>query len=425
MKVTTKQLSDTKVEITVKLDAKDLAAAHKKAVARLSKETKVPGFRKGKAPASIAEGHMSPNDVSGHTLDIAVRTSVPKAFKEAAKDPVMIPEINVTKYVPDEVVEYVATADVLPEIKLGDYKKLKAKKPDTKVTEQDITEIIENIRGAYAEKKTVKRAAKLGDEVIIDFEGSKDGVKFEGGSANGHHLTLGSKSFIPGFEDGIVGHEPGDRFDLALTFPSDYHNSDLAGAKTNFSVLLKQVNEVVKPALDDALAKKCGPFKTVKELKEDIKKNLAAQNEQRATEKYKDDLVLALVNSSKVSAPEVMVKDQLRFIRDDIERNAQSHGMTFDDYLRQTGQSEEEWEKEARAIAETRVKSSLCLQILARDHKIEASDDEVEAKLAELRNVYQNSKEALQQLDNPNVRQDIKNRFTIEKAIDFLAENAK
>ena len=182
---------------------------------------------------------------------------------------------------------------------------------------------------------------------------------------------------------------------------------------------------MVKPALDDALAKKCGPFKTVKELKEDIKKNLAAQNEQRATEKYKDDLVLALVNSSKVSAPEVMVKDQLRFIRDDIERNAQSHGMTFDDYLRQTGQSEEEWEKEARAIAETRVKSSLCLQILARDHKIEASDDEVEAKLAELRNVYQNSKEALQQLDNPNVRQDIKNRFTIEKAIDFLAENAK
>ena len=425
MKITTKKLSDTKVEITVKLDASDLKTAHKKAVARLAKETKVPGFRKGKAPADIAEPHMNANDVNGHTLDIAVRTSVPKAFKEAAKDPVMIPEVNVTKYVPDEEAEYTATADILPEIKLGDYKKLKAKKPDVKVAEKDIDEIIENIRGAYAEKKTVKRAAKLDDEVVIDFEGSKDGVKFEGGSAKGHHLTLGSHSFIPGFEEGVVGHEPGDRFDLELTFPKDYHNADLAGAKTNFNVFLKQVNEVIKPAVDDEFAKKCGPFKSVKELKDDIKKNLAAQNEQRAMERLKDELVLALVNDSKVSAPEVMIKDQLRFIKDDINRNAAAHGMNFDDYLRQAGQTEEEWEKEARQIAEARVKSSLCLQVLARDQKIEASDEEVAAKIAELKDVYQKSPEAVKQLDDPNVRQDIKNRLTIEKTLDFLVKNAK
>ena len=425
MKITTKQLSDTKLEITVKLDASDLKTARKKAVARLAKETKVPGFRKGKAPADIAETHMSANDINGHALDIAVRTSVPKAFKEAAKDPVMIPEINVTKFVPDEEVEYVATADILPEIKLGDYKKLKVKKPEAKVAEKDITEIIDNIRSAYAEKKAVKRAAKMGDEVIIDFEGSKDGVKFDGGSAKGHHLTLGSKSFIPGFEEGVVGHEPGDRFDLELTFPKDYHNSDLAGAKTNFNVLLSQVNEVVKPELDDELAKKCGPFKTVKELKDDIKKNLAAQNEQRAMDKFKDDLVLELVKNSKVSAPEVMIKDQLRFIKDDINRNAAAHGMAFEDYLRQAGQTEEEWEKEARKIAETRVKSSLCLQVLARDQKIEATDDEVTAKIAELKDVYQKSPEAVKQLDDPNVRQDIKNRLTIEKTLDFLVKNAK
>lgn len=425
MKVTTKKLSDTKVEITVKLDAKDLKSARTKAVERLARETKVPGFRKGKAPAKEAEKFMSPNDISGHALDIAVRTSVPKAFEESKESPLMIPEINVTKYVPDEEVEYTATADVLPEIKLGDYRKLKAKKADTKVAEKDITDIIENIRQAYAEKKAVKRAAKMGDEVVIDFEGSKDGVKFEGGSAKGHNLTLGSKSFIPGFEEGVVGHEPGDRFDLELTFPKDYHNGDLAGAKTNFNVLLKQVNELTKPELDDELAKKCGPFKTVADLKADIKKNLAAQNERKAEEKLKDDLVMELVKASKVSAPEIMIKDQLRFIRDDIERNAQAHGMTFDDYLRQAGQTEEQWEKEARAIAETRVKSSLCLQVLARDQKIEASDDEVAAKIAELKNIYQNSKDAVKQLDEPNVRQDIKNRLTIEKTLDFLVKNAK
>ena len=425
MKITTKKLSDTKVEITVKLDASDLKAARKKAVERLARDTKVPGFRKGKAPAKEAEKFMSPNDISGHTLDIAVRTTVPKAFGEAKESPLMIPEVNVTKYVPEEECEYTATADVLPDIKLGDYKKLKAKKLETKVADSDIKEVLDNICQAYAEKKPVKRAAKMGDEVVIDFEGSKDGVKFEGGSAKGHKLTLGSKSFIPGFEEGVVGHEPGDRFDLELTFPKDYHNGDLAGAKTNFNVLLKQVNELTKPALDDELAKKCGPFKTIKDLKDDIKKNLAAQNERKAEDKFKDDLVVELVNASKVSAPEILVKDQLRFIRDDIDRNAQAHGMTFDDYLRQAGQTEEEWEKEARQIAEARVKSSLCLQVLARDQKIEASDEEVAAKIAELKDVYQKSPEAVKQLDDPNVRQDIKNRLTIEKTLDFLVKNAK
>ena len=425
MKITTKKLSDTKVEITVKLDAEDLKIARKKAVERLARDTKVPGFRKGKAPAKEAEKFMSANAISEHTLDIAVRTTVPKAFDEAKESPLMVPDINVTKYVPEEEVEYTAIADVLPEIKLGDFKKLKTKKPEVKVSEKDINDIIDNIRQAYAEKKPVKRAAKMGDEVIIDFEGSKDGVKFDGGSAKGHKLTLGSKSFIPGFEEGVVGHEPGDRFDLELTFPKDYHNGDLAGAKTNFNVLLKQVNEVILPEVDDELAKKCGPFKTAKELKAYIKKNLTAQSEHRATEKLKDDLVMELVSASKVSAPEILIKDQLRFIRDDITRNAQAHNMTFDDYLRQAGQTEEEWEKEARKIAEIRVKSSLCLQILARDQKIEASDKDVDAKLAELNDVYQKSPDALKQLDSPAVRQDIKNRLTIEKTLDFLVKNAK
>ena len=425
MKTTSKQLSDTKVEVKVTLDKSDLAKARVAAIERLAAEVKVPGFRKGKVPAKVAEKHLNPNDIASATLDIAVRTTVPAAFDQAKKVAIMIPEVSVNKYVPEESAEYTATADVLPEVKLGDFKNLKVKRDEIKATDKDLEEVLDHIAASYAEKKAVKRKAKLTDEVIIDFTGKKDGEAFAGGSSKDYPLVLGSGAFIPGFEDGIVGHEPGDKFELELTFPKDYHNKDLAGQKTTFEVLIKQLNEVTKPKIDDAFAKKCGPFKNLDELKDDIRKNLQAQNDHKVDEKYKDDLVQALVKSSKVSAPEVMIEDQVRFIRDDISRNAKASGMSFEDYLAQTGQDAKAWEKEARAVAESRVKASLCLQILARDQKIEVPDEDVSAKIAELRDVYKNSKEAVESLKDPRVRQDIKNRMTIEKTLDFLvAANA-
>lgn len=422
MKTTVKNLSDTKVEIKVVLDKDDLKDAEKRAVDRLVTEVKVPGFRKGKAPADVAKGYLNPNDIYNSTLDAAVRLTVPKAFMDNKKSPLVIPEVKVTKYVPGESAEYTATADILPEVKLGEFKNLKVKKETIKVTEKDINEVLDNVAGAYAEKKAVKRAAKEGDEVIIDFTGKKDGVAFDGGSAHDYTLGLGSHSFIPGFEEGIVGHEPGDSFELNLTFPKDYHNADLAGQKTVFEVLLKQVNEVTKPKYDDDFAKKCGPFKTMDDLKADIKKNLSAQNEHKADEKFKDDLVEALVKKSKISAPEILIKDQLRFIRDDITRNAAAQGMSFDDYLKQTGQSEADWQKEAEKVAEARVKASLVLQLLAREQKITVADEEVAAKIAELRDVYKKSPEALKNLKDQRVKQDLRNRLTIEKTLDFLVK---
>ena len=422
MKVSTKKLSDTSVEIKVVLDKNDLKEAEEKAVARLAKEVKIEGFRKGKAPLDIAKKNINPNDLASVSLDIAVRTTVPKAFEEGKSTPLMIPNVEVTKFVPGETVEYTAKADILPEVKLGDFKKLGVKKEDVKVAEKDVKEILENIQNAYAEKKPAKKKAEMGDEVIIDFEGSLDGEKFEGGAAKNFTLGLGSHQFIPGFEEGIVGHESGDRFDLELTFPKDYHADNLAGKKTVFNVLVKQVNETIKPALDDELAKKCGPFKNIDELKADIKKNLEVQNNAKAEEKFKDDLVNKLVEKSTVSAPEIMIKDQLNAIKRDIEANAARQGLHFEDYLKQTGQTEEDWEKMARDIAEKRVKASLCLQILARDEKIEVEDDLVDAKINELREVYKKSKEALQNLKDPNVRQDIKNRMTIEKTLNYLVE---
>lgn len=423
MKTTVKKLSDSRVEIKVTLDAKDLKPIKEKALEKLAKEIHVEGFRKGKVPVDVAKKFIPENDLNAETVDAAVRVTVIEAFSKNSKSPLVLPSVNVTKYVPDELVEYTATADIVPEVKLGNYKNLGVKKEEAKVSEKDIKEILNNIATSFADKKAVKRKAEDGNEVIIDFVGKKDGEAFKGGSAKDYHLALGSKTFIPGFEDGIIGHEPGDKFDLKLTFPEDYGVKDLAGAKTVFEVLLKQVNEIKKPAIDDKLAEKCGPFKNLDELKADIKKNLTAQNAHKLEEKFKDDLVNALVKKSTVPAPEILISDQVRMIKDDMSRNAASQGMSFEDFLKANNETMENWEKEARKIAEVRVKASLALQTLAVEQKITVSDDLVSAKIAELKDVYKKSPEALKSLKDPNVKMDIKNRMIIEKTLDFLVKS--
>lgn len=422
MKTKAKKLSDSQIEITITLDGKDLKKYEEKALEQLVKEVSVTGFRKGKVPVDIAKKFIPENDISKSTADIAVRETILPAFMENSKQPLVLPNATVTKYVPGELLEYTATAEVLPEVKLGDYKKLGVKRAKVEITAKDIDGVLENLASSFAEKKVTKRAAKLTDEVIIDFVGKKDGEAFDGGSAKDYKLVLGSGTFIPGFEDGVVGHEPGDKFELKLTFPKDYAVKDLAGAKTTFEVLLKQINEITKPAIDDELAKKCGPFDDLKALKEDIKKNLAAQTEHQNLEKYKNDLVEALVKKSKVTAPEILVSDQMRIMRDDVNRNAASMGLDFVKYIERAGETPESWEKKARKVAEERVKGSLVLQNLALAEKITVSDEESAAKIAELREVYKKSPEALKSLKDPNVKGDIHNRMIIEKTLDYLVK---
>ena len=422
MKTKVKKLSDSQIEVFVTLDGKDLEKFEEKALERLAKDVTVTGFRKGKVPKEVAKKFIPENDINAATADTAVRETIISAFMENSRQPLVLPNASITKYVPGEILEYTATGEVLPEVKLGDYKKLGVKLATVEITAKDINGVLDNIATSFAEKKVTKRAAKLTDEVVIDFVGKKDGKAFEGGSANDYKLTLGSGTFIPGFEDGVVGHEPGDKFELALTFPKDYGVKDLAGAKTTFDVLLKQINEVIKPEIDDELAKKCGPFKDLKALKEDIKKNLAAQTEHQNLENFKDALVKALVKKSKVTAPEVLVDDQMRLIREDINRNAASMGLDFEKYIERTGETAESWEKKAREIAAERVKGSLVLQNLALAEKITVSEEESAAKIAELRDVYKKSPEALKSLKDPNVRGDIHNRMVIEKTLDYLVK---
>ena len=423
MKTNVKYLSDTRVELTISLDAKELEAAEQVALTKLAKNIKVPGFREGKVPASVAAKSVDPNALMQQTMEDALSKAVAEAFIAENIQVLDRPEVDVKKFVPKSEMEFVAEAEVLPKVTLGDYKKLKVEKQKVAVTAKEVDDIINRMREASAEKQAADRAAKDGDEVIIDFVGKKDEVAFDGGTATDYSLKLGSNSFIPGFEEGIIGKKPGETFDLDLAFPDDYHVADLAGAKVVFTTTLKKVNELVLPTVDDTFAKKVNEnVATVKELKDDIKRELTAQKEREATEKLKDNLVGALVEVSKVPVPQVLVDDQVRSIEQDMRQNLMYQNITLEQYLSaQKFKDEDDWKsKEVIPAAEKRVKAGLVLAELSKELKIEATNKELEEHVNLYRQQYGNNPEALKQFDDPEVQRDIANRLLTEKTVDKL-----
>ncbi len=424
MQTTVKQLSDTKVQVTIVLGANELADAEQVALTKLSKTVKVPGFRSGKVPASVAAKHVSPQALQEQALDDAISKAVAVSFTEQSIRAIDRPSVEVKKFVPSEELEFTAEVEVIPEVKLGDYKKLSAKKDDVKIAAKDVTDVLERMKNGFAEKKEVERAAKDGDEVVIDFTGKKDGVAFDGGTATDYTLSLGAGQFIPGFEDGVIGHKANDSFDLDLEFPKEYHSSDLAGQKVVFSVVLKKVLEPVKPALNDDFAKKAGPFETIKDLKEDIKRELTAQKEKEVEDKYKDALITELIEKSKVSAPEALVADQMQSIEQDFQQNLMYRGLSLDAYIQSQGYKDiDAWrEKEVKEAATRRVQAGLVLSEVTKAENIELTDLEVDEQVAQFKQQYANNPQMAEQLGTEEARNDIANRVITDKTIDRLVE---
>jgi trigger factor len=424
MKYTRKNPTQTKVALTVTLDADDLAQAKKKAVARLSKKVKVAGFREGKVPASVAEKHLDQNTLNMEVAEDAVNAFVIEILTKEDVRPLDQPKVELTKYVPNESLEFTADVEILPAIKLGDYKKLKATKAAAKVTAADIDEVIERMRSGMAKKEPVDRAAKEGDEVLIDFKGTdKDGKDVAGAAGTDYPLTLGSDSFIPGFEAGLLGKKAGEHIDLPLTFPKDYHHAPLAGAKITFAVDIKTVNGVTLPALDDAFAAQAGPFKTVDELKADVKRELTDQKEREALDTLRDQLVEQLVSGSEIPTPEVLIADQMSSLERDFIQNLLYRGMTLEQYLEQQKLSADDWRKsELRDQAIRRVQVGLALAELSKVEQIDASKAELEERLAQMLQQYGNDEKIRTQLDTPEARRDLANRLVTEKTVNRLVE---
>ena len=422
MESSVKNVSDTKVVVTIKLNAENLAVAEQVAATKLARNVKVAGFRKGKTPIAVAIKNIDPAMLQEETMNNAISKAVSEAFIGNEIQALDRPAVEIKKFVPGESMEFTAEAEILPKIKLGNYKKLKATVEKVVVSDKDINEIIDRMRNAFAEKAEVTRAAKLGDETVIDFVGKKDGVAFDGGTGNDYPLTLGSKQFIPGFEEGIVGHSAGETFDLDLTFPADYGSADLKGAKVSFTTTLKTVKEVVLPEVNDEFAAKTGPFKTVAELKADIERELTSQKERENNEKLKDDLVSQLVAASHVPVPEILVADQAKSIEQDFTNNLMYQGISLEQYLENKGfESKEKWlETEVNEVAVKRVKAGLALAELSKVEKVEATVAELDAHVETYRQQYAKNAEALKQFEQPEVRRDIANRLLTEKTVDLL-----
>ena len=425
MKTNVKYTTDTKVELTITLGAKELEAAEQVALKKLSRDLKVPGFRKGHVPLAVAQKNIDPNALQEQTLENALSKAVAESFLGEKLQALERPAVEVKKFVPAQELEFTAEAEVVPPVKLGDYKKLKSKREEAKVTAADVDEIIQRMQENFVERKAVKREAKRGDEVIIDFTGKKDDVAFEGGSARDYALQLGDGQFIPGFEDGIVGHKAGETFSLDLTFPKDYHAKDMAGQKVVFDVTLRTVNELTLPEVNDEFAAKCGPFTDVKELKSDIKREIAAQKEREATEKLKDALVSELTEISKVALPELLIEDQMRSIEQDMMQNLMYRSVTLESYLEtQKFTDRDDWlKREVRPAAEKRVKAGLTLAELSKVLEIDISRDELAAQIEQMKLQY-GAKDAkvAKQLENPDVHRDIANRMITDKTVEKLVE---
>lgn len=424
MKATIKHISETRAVVTVTIDKTELQAAEKVALVRLGKNLKVPGFRKGHVPVAVVAKNVQPNELQEEIINAAINKAVADAYVKNDSMPLDRPEVEVKKFVPGESLEFTAESDVLPEIKLGDYKKLKAKKVDSKVAKKDVDEVLDRIKQRFSEKKEVTRKAEMGDEAVINYVGTKDGEAFAGGSAEDYPLALGSNSFIPGFEEAIVGHAVGEEFDVPLTFPKEYHAKELAGKKVNFAVKLNKLHEVVMPEETDELAAKIGEFTSMDEARKDIEAELKAQKDREATDDMRDDLIGQLVEKSKVAAPKVLVDDQVKSIKQDMLQNLMYQGATMDQYIDSKGYKDlAEWEeKEAVPLAEKRVKAGLVLNELAKELKIEVTDEQLQERLNVYRTQYGNQPQMAARFDEPEIQRDIANRLATELTVDKLVE---
>ena len=424
MKTTVKKLSETKVVLTIVVDRTELEAAEQVALKKMSRDVKVPGFRKGHVPLSVVAKNINPNALQEETLDNALSKAVAEAFVGEKIQAIERPEVEVKKFVPGDTLEFTAQATILPDVKLPDYQKLKTKRAEVKVVDADADDIISRMQENFAQKSEVDRAAKDGDEVVIDFIGKKDGVEFDGGKAEDYSLKIGSGQFIPGFEDGIVGHKAGDKFELELKFPKDYHAKELAGQKVTFSVELKTVNESKLPELNDEFAAKCGPFTSMDDLRKDILREVKEQKNRDSEEKFKDELVGELADKIKVELPEILVDDQVRSIEQDMQQNLAYRGLELDSYLSTQGFSDkDDWlAKEVRPAAERRVKAGLVLAELSKELKIDVSHEELSAQIETMRQYYGKDAKTAKQFDNPDVHRDIANRLITDKTIAKLVE---
>ncbi|HSX43431.1 MAG TPA: trigger factor [Candidatus Saccharimonadales bacterium] len=423
MQVTQKSLSPTKVELVVVADADELAKTKEQVLRELQRDVNMAGFRKGHAPLALVEKNVDPGVLGNNFLDHAINDLYFAAATKQNLRPVAQPQINITKFVPFSTLEFKAEVEVVGTITLPDYKKVSVKKEVEKTTDADVTAVIDDLLRRDGEKVDVSRPSKDGDEVIIDFVGvdAKTKVTIDGATGTDYPLTIGSNTFIPGFEPELVGLKEGDQKTFDITFPADYGNKELQNKKVTFTVTAKQVREVKTPKLDDVFAAKVGPFKNVAELKADIKKQLEAEKETQAQRNFENDILAEIAEKAKADIPKVLVDEEIDRMELEEKRNMLYRGQTWAEHLKAENKTEEEHHEGLRESAEARVKTGLVLGEVAEAEKITVTDAEMDARIKELKKQYTDN-QMRSELDKKENRRELMSRLLTEKTIARLVE---
>lgn len=418
----TNNVETNKYELEIEISAEDFEAAIEKAYLKARKNIAMPGFRKGKAPRKLIEKEYGEQVFFEDAVNLLYAPVVNGAVEESGLELVTRPEVEVTEISKENGVKLKATCITKPEVEVKDYKGIEVEKVVNPVTDEDINKQLDALREKNVTVETVDdRAAENGDDVVIDFEGFKDDVAFEGGKAEDFTLSLGSGQFIPGFEDQIVGHNAGEEFDINVTFPEEYQVKELAGAPAVFKIKLKSISKKVMPELDDDMVKDSTEFDTVDEYKADVKKKLEEANEKHADSEVEAKIFDKVIENMTAEIPQVMFDNRVNEMISELEQRLAPQGISLDLYMQYTGQTMDTVKKAYAEQAEKQVKLRLALEKIAKLENIEVTEDELKAEFDKLAEAYKLDVDQIKQFIHDD---DLKKDIAVGKAVDLIKDVA-
>lgn len=426
MSVQVEKLEKNMAKLTVEVPAEEVEKALQAAYMKEKNKISIPGFRKGKVPRAMIEKMYGAAVFYEEAANILIQDNYAAAMEESKEDIVSRPTIDIVQIESGKPFIFTAEVAVRPEVTLGKYKGVQVTKIDTTVTDEEVEAALEKEQQKNSRTVTVTdRPVANGDTAVIDFEGFVDGIAFEGGKGENHPLEIGSHSFIDTFEDQLVGHNSGDEVEVNVTFPEKYQAADLAGKPAVFKVKINEIKAKELPELNDEFASEVSEFDTLAEYKEDLRKHLEVEKENEAKRTKEDEAIKKIIDKSTMEIPEAMIETQCEnMINEFAQRIAQS-GLSMEQYMQFSGMTIDGLKEQVRPEAETRIKSSLVLEQIAKEENIEVSEDEINAEVEKMAAQYGMEADKLKEYLGDAEKESIKRDLSVTKAVDLIMENVK
>ena len=426
MSLQVEKLEHNMAKLTIEVPAEELEKALETAYQKNKNKISVPGFRKGKVPRNMIEKMYGPAIFYEDAANELIPDAYEKALDECEEEIVSAPKIDVTQIEKGKDFIFTAEVAVKPEVTLGKYKGIKVDEADLAVTEEEINAQIEKERENSARTISVEdRPVKDGDITTLDFEGFVDGVAFEGGKGTDYPLTIGSGSFIPGFEEQLIGAELNKEVEVNVTFPEDYHAKDLAGKPATFKCKIKDIKEKELPELDDEFASEVSAFDTMAEYKEDVKKSLEMKKADAAKIAKEEAVIDAVIEDAKMDIPDAMVETEQRQIIEEFSQRMRMQGLTMEQYMQFTGMTPQALMDQTKPQALKRIQSRLVLEAVAKAEDLKASEEDYAAEIKDMSEKYQMEEDKIKEMLGEKGKKQVEEDLAIRKAVDFLVDNSK